>query len=272
MDLNAETHLFQRRFTSEILRCDAIDSQLNSIVSQLTKREISMLELPSTDNLPAPKYRDLHQLEGLVGSLSAELASLEKNMDSIRTSYVRTLENYSVLKKMNDLWAAIDLGELGPATPVASTSGGTSDPAAPSGEGDLEVLEGGGPGQSKNAGQISSITGLIAAEKMMPLERMLWRFFGRNIYVKVITLEEPLESPDAADDYAYRKVFTVYYKGEKHIGIKLRKLCDAFKAQIFELAASVGEREAAMSALERQMADQRMVLTKSRDYYYKVSF
>lgn len=226
-----------------------------------------MLELPPADDLPAPKYRDLHQLEGLVGSLASELASLERNMDSIRSSYVRTLENYSVLRKMNDLWAAIDLGELGEVTT-------TSVAAATSGDVELEVEVGGqgqsGTGTGSRSGQINSITGLIAAEKMMPLERMLWRFFGRNIYVKVITLEEPLESPDAADDYAYRKVFTVYYKGEKHIGIKLRKLCDAFKAQIFELSASVAEREAAMSALERQMADQRMVLTKSRDYYYKV--
>ena len=249
IDLNAEAHLFQRRFTSEILRCDAVDSQLNSIMSQLTKREIAVLELPQRD-LPCPKYRDLHGLEQLVASLSSELASLEKNMDSIRQTYVRTLENYGVLRKMNDLWAAIDLGDLTPEGEpgqVVSTVGG-----------DQQQL------------QITSLTGLIAAEKMLPLERMLWRFFGRNIYVKVITLEEPIESLDFADDYAYRKVFTIYYKGERHIAAKLRKICDAFRAQIFELASTPAEREAAMGRLERAIADQRTVLAKSKDYYFKV--
>lgn len=122
-----------------------IDSQLNSITGQLSRRDISILELPQCD-IPAPKYRDLHQLEQLVEGLNTELNTLERNMDSIRVSYIRTLENYNVLKKMNELWAAIDVSEL-----IGEPSNASNEQM-----------------------QVSSLTGLISAEKMMPLERMLW--------------------------------------------------------------------------------------------------
>lgn len=85
----------------------------------------------------------------------------------------------------------------------------------------------------------------------------------------MITLEEPIESIDSADEYNYKKVFTIYYKGE-NVGNRLRKLCTAFKAELFVLAIDQTERSEQMLRLDRQIADQRTVLAKSKDYYFKV--
>ena len=241
LDLNADQHLFQRRFTNEILRCDAIDSQLNSILTQLKKEDISVLELLQ-GNIPVPKYRELHQLEQIVERLTEELNTLEKNIDSIRQSYVHVTENFVVLKKINQIWNSLDQIEM-----------------LDTGEEVVVIL----PEQL----EINSITGLIKADKMIALERILWRFFGRNIYIKVLSLNEPLMTEK--EGFEYKKIFTIYYKGDNIHG-KIRKICDAFKTQIFEFSKESSVRADQIKRLDQQICDLTLVLQKSKDYYFKV--
>ncbi|KAI2800334.1 hypothetical protein RDWZM_010113 [Blomia tropicalis] len=244
VDLNSEQHMFQRRFTNEIFRCDAIDSQLHSIINQLSKNNVPILE-ESHSEFPSPKYRDLHQLEQCVDSLNVELKTLSKNMGTIRESYIHTMEQYSVMKKMDKLLSSIE-----------------------SAQSLIDVED-----HTVEQVQINTLTGLIASDKMMPMERILWRFFGRNIYIKVIELEEPIETikeigMDDEDQFVYKKVFTIYYKGD-NVENKLRKICDAFNTTIIDMPNS-SDRAEMMNRLDQQIIDTRTVLSKSKDYYHKV--
>uniref|UniRef100_A0A8C2ITZ5 V-type proton ATPase subunit a n=1 Tax=Cyprinus carpio TaxID=7962 RepID=A0A8C2ITZ5_CYPCA len=110
----------------------------------------------------------------------------------------------------------------------------------------------------------SFVTGVVHPWKVPAFERLLWRACRGYIIVDFWEMEERLEVPDTGEMIQWT-VFVISFWGEQ-IGQKVKKICYCFHTHTFVYPEGLEEREGILQGLESRIVDIKMVLSQTEQY------
>ncbi|KAL9704870.1 hypothetical protein quinque_008388 [Culex quinquefasciatus] len=195
-DLNADVNVFQRKYTSEIRRCEEMARKVAVIRRELTKDEVTTPDL--SDNIPrTPNSREIIDLEAALEKTENEIMELSENSHALLQNFMELTELKNVLE---------------------NTQGFFSDKSA------VQNLEatGGEPGASDNK-PLGFVAGVIPRERIIGFERMLWRVSRGNVFLRQAPIDKPLTDPRTGDEI-YKIVFVAFFQGEQ-LKSRVKKIC-----------------------------------------------
>ncbi|KAJ6917775.1 hypothetical protein NC651_012067 [Populus alba x Populus x berolinensis] len=178
-DLNAEKSPFQRTYAAQIKRCAEMARRLRFFKEQMRKAGFVTVTL---------------------GELESELIEINSNNEMLQHTYNELSEYKLVLQKAGELFhsaqsiVAAQQGEL----ELYNTTEQSVESSL--------LLE-----QHSKLGYIS---GLVAREKSMAFERILFRATRGNVFLKQTVLANAVVDPVSGDEVE-KNVFVVFYSGER---------------------------------------------------------
>ncbi len=96
VDLNPDVSSFQRKFVSEVQRCEEAERRLRFVQRECQRDEVPVEELPAGENPSAPAPREMTELE-------AGLANLERDLSDVTGNYVALRKNQLELLELKHL-------------------------------------------------------------------------------------------------------------------------------------------------------------------------
>lgn len=103
------------------------------------------------------------------------------------------------------------------------------------------------------------MTGVIARDKLVGFERLLWRACRGNVFLRQVPVDEKLKDP-ATGEELYKNVFIVFYQGDQ-LDFRVRKICEGYEASIYPTPSSAVERRELMLGVETRLNDLSAVVT-----------
>uniref|UniRef100_A0A8C6PWS0 V-type proton ATPase subunit a n=1 Tax=Nothobranchius furzeri TaxID=105023 RepID=A0A8C6PWS0_NOTFU len=111
---------------------------------------------------------------------------------------------------------------------------------------------------------LSFVAGVVHPWKVPSFERLLWRACRGYIIVDFREMEEPLEHPDTGEMVQWT-VFLISFWGDQ-MGQKVKKICDCFHTQTFAYPETTAEREEILQGLQGRIEDIKSVLRQTETY------
>jgi V-type H+-transporting ATPase subunit a len=161
---------FQRKFTSEVRRCDEMERKLNYIEREVLKDEVNIPDVETADVPSAPNPREMVNLEAQLEKTENEIQELSENSTALYQNFVELNELKYVLEKTQTFFSAQEQ-----ATNLENVGGGGEETT-----------------DSKNLGFVA---GVVAREKVIGFERMLWRISRGNVFLRQAEIETPFKDP-----------------------------------------------------------------------------
>ncbi|GMT18460.1 hypothetical protein PFISCL1PPCAC_9757, partial [Pristionchus fissidentatus] len=119
-DLNPDTSSFQRKFVSEVRRCDEMERKLRFLEREIKKDQIPMLD--TGENPDAPQPREMIDLEATFEKLENELREVNQNEETLKKNFSELTELKHILRKTQTFFEEIHKQRDGPVTARASAS------------------------------------------------------------------------------------------------------------------------------------------------------
>uniref|UniRef100_A0AAR2KDM7 V-type proton ATPase subunit a n=1 Tax=Pygocentrus nattereri TaxID=42514 RepID=A0AAR2KDM7_PYGNA len=234
-DLNPNVNAFQRKFVSEVRRCEELEKTFAFLEQEITRSlppslRSSLQEAVPTP--PAPQPRELLTIEEECERLARELREVRVN-NSIRAQLNQLCQYRGVLTQTHLLTAS----------QVHTTFLISPSP--------LDV-------------RLSFVAGVVHPWKVPAFERLLWRACRGYIIVDFREMQEKLEHPDSGEMVQWT-VFLISYWGDQ-IGQKVKKICDCFHTQMFPYAESQADREEILNGLKTRIEDIKSVMNETEQY------
>ena len=173
-DLNADVNAFQRKFVSEVRRCDEMQRKIRYVEAEVKKDGVKVKDC---DDVPrAPNPREIIDLEAHLEKTENEIMELSQNAVNLKTNYLELLELRHVLER---------------------TQGFFYEEEAISNEAMRNnlILTQDDTNQAQNRGRLGFVAGVIQRERVPGFERMLWRISRGNVFLRQSELDSPLEDP-----------------------------------------------------------------------------
>nr|XP_018903507.1 PREDICTED: V-type proton ATPase 116 kDa subunit a isoform X2 [Bemisia tabaci] len=250
-DLNAGVNSFQRKFVSEVRRCDEMERKLRYIEVEVSKDRIFVPE--SNVCPPAPNAREITQLESHLERTESEILELSHNAVNLKSNYLELTELKYVLEKAHAFFQESfclkqQEGASGSGNNDSLTKALISDESQ----------------QQSSRGRLGFVAGVVPRERVPAFERMLWRISRGNVFLRQAELEEPLEDP-ATGNEIYKTVFVAFFQGEqlKH---RVKKVCSGFHASFYQCPSSHTQRQELLKGIKTRLADLNLVLNQTRDH------
>lgn len=240
-DLNADVNVFQRKYTSEIRRCEEMARKIAVIRRELTKDEVSTPDL--SDNIPrTPNSREIIDLEAALEKTENEIMELSENSHALLQNFMELTELKNVLEK---------------------TQGFFSDKSA------VQNLEatGGEPGANDNK-PLGFVAGVIPRERIIGFERMLWRVSRGNVFLRQAPIDKPLTDPRTGDEI-YKIVFVAFFQGEQ-LKSRVKKICSGYHASLYPCPNEYSERDEMLQGVRTRIEDLNMVINQTKDQRQRV--
>ncbi|KAL0351812.1 UNVERIFIED_CONTAM: V-type proton ATPase subunit a2 [Sesamum calycinum] len=156
-----------------------------------------------------------------LGEYEAELLEMNANTEKLQRSYNELLEYKLVLQKARQVFYSAEHNAIAQHREVEQALG----------EGSIDsplLLEQEMSTEPSKQVKLGFVSGLVAREKSLAFERILFRSTRGNVYHKQVVVEEPVTDP-VSGDKVEKNVFVVFYSGERAKN-KILKICDAFGA------------------------------------------
>ncbi|KAL4641720.1 V-type proton ATPase 116 kDa subunit a-like [Arapaima gigas] len=239
-DLNPNVNAFQRKFVSEVRRCEELEKTFSFLEQEIHRSRSSILEGHLSTPYPtpcAPQPRELLTIEEESERLSRELKEVSRNRDSLQSQLTQLSQYRGVLTETHSLTTA----QVPPHT-----------------------LDSSGFLDHRQDIRLSFVAGVVHPWKVPSFERLLWRACRGYIIVDFREMKERLEMPDSGEMVQWT-VFLISYWGDQ-IGQKVKKICDCFHTQIFAYPESTAERVETLQKLENRIEDIKTVLTQTEQY------
>uniref|UniRef100_A0A1A8E2L1 V-type proton ATPase subunit a n=1 Tax=Nothobranchius kadleci TaxID=1051664 RepID=A0A1A8E2L1_NOTKA len=239
-DLNPNVNAFQRKFVSEVRRCEELEKTFNFLEQEISRSLSPPLKgplRPPSPMPPAPQPRELITIEEESERLARELKEVSRNRDSLLTQLNHLHQYQGVLTKTHSL---------------------TATQAPP------PVLENHGLFDNRQDIRLSFVAGVVHPWKVPSFERLLWRACRGYIIVDFREMEEPLEHPDTGEMVQWT-VFLISFWGDQ-MGQKVKKICDCFHTQTFAYPETTAEREEILQGLQGRIEDIKSVLRQTETY------
>lgn len=240
-DLNADVNVFQRKYTSEIRRCEEMARKVTVIRRELTKDEVSTPDL--SDNIPrTPNSREIIDLEAALEKTENEIMELSENSHALLQNFMELTELKNVLE---------------------NTQGFFSDKSAAQ---NLEAT-GGESGNNDNK-PLGFVAGVIPRERIIGFERMLWRVSRGNVFLRQAPIDKPLTDPRSGDEI-YKIVFVAFFQGEQ-LKSRVKKICSGYHASLYPCPNEYAEREEMLAGVRTRIEDLNMVINQTKDQRQRV--
>lgn len=243
-DLNSEVNAFQRKFVSEVRRCDEMERKLRYIEAELLKDKVTIPE--STVNALAPNPREIIDLEAHLERTESEILESSHNAVSLKHNYLELTELKFLLEKTHAFFQEQEGG--------AGTDSLTK--ALISDEG------------QQTRGRLGFVAGVVPRERVPAFERMLWRISRGNVFLRQAELEQPLEDP-ATGNEIFKTVFVAFFQGEQ-LKSRVKKVCSGFHASFYPCPSSYAERQDMVLGVKARLEDLKLVLNQTKDHRQRV--
>ncbi|MCI4388512.1 hypothetical protein PGIGA_G00086770 [Pangasianodon gigas] len=252
-DLNPSVSPFQRRFVSEIKRCEEMERILGYLLREIKKANIAIPEPEVSPVAPAPKHvlEIMEQLQ----RLEVELSEVAKNKEKLQRNLLELTEYTHMLRITHTFMHSRSRHEaLGPqyeefpSLEPESVAGCTS--------------------MQRLGAKLGFISGLIQRVKMEAFERMLWRVCKGYTILSYAEVDENLVDLDTGE-ISKNVVFLISFWGDQ-IGQKVQKICDCYHCHVYPHPESDEERADVMDSLRTRIQELNNVLHRTEDYLKQV--
>uniref|UniRef100_A0A1A9UGN6 V-type proton ATPase subunit a n=1 Tax=Glossina austeni TaxID=7395 RepID=A0A1A9UGN6_GLOAU len=240
-DLNTEVNAFQRKFVTEVRRCDELERRMRYIEFELKKDNITFPTLDEDMEPFAPNPREIVDLEAKLESIETELRELSQNAINLNSNFLEMTELKHVLEKTQTLFSNSQNINLDSKNQMD---------------------------HHQQSGQLSFVAGVIKLEKFFAFERMLWRISRGNIFLRRSEINEPVKDPETGHCIS-KSVFVAFFQGEQ-LKQRVKKVCAGFHAAIYPCPNSQQEREQMLNDIRLRLQDLRMVLNTTADHRNRV--
>ncbi|XP_053998617.1 V-type proton ATPase 116 kDa subunit a 1-like [Hylaeus anthracinus] len=245
-DLNSDVNYFQRKFVSEVRRCDEMERKLRYIEAEVRKDE-----LPITENLTesprAPNPREIIDLEANLEKTSNDILELSQNAVNLKMNYLELTELRHVLEKTQVFFMEEEAHDSITRTLINEETQHHS---------------------ASIRGRLEFVAGVINRERVPAFERMLWRISRGNVFLRQAELEKPLEDP-ATGNELFKTVFVAFFQGEQ-LKNRIKKVCTGFHASLYPCPHTHAEREEMVKGVRTRLEDLNLVLNQTQDHRQRV--
>ncbi|XP_039495897.1 V-type proton ATPase 116 kDa subunit a1 [Drosophila santomea] len=244
-DLNVNVNAFQRKFVTEVRRCDELERKIRYIETEIKKDGIVLPDIQ--DDIPrAPNPREIIDLEAHLEKTESEMIELAQNEVNMKSNYLELTELRKVLENTQGFFSDQEVLNLDSSNRAA----GDNDAAA------------------QHRGRLGFVAGVINRERVFAFERMLWRISRGNVFLKRSDLDEPLNDP-ATGHPIYKTVFVAFFQGEQ-LKNRIKKVCTGFHASLYPCPSSHNEREEMVRNVRTRLEDLKLVLSQTEDHRSRV--
>ncbi|KAA0716950.1 V-type proton ATPase 116 kDa subunit a isoform 2 [Triplophysa tibetana] len=252
-DLNPSVNSFQRKFVSEIKRCEEMERILGYLLREIKKDDIPLPEGEVNPAAPLPKHvmsimEQLQRLELELSEVTRNKEKLQKNLLELTeyTHMLRITSNFAQRSAEREpLQAQYEEFPFLQKEPLI----------------DFTSMQ-------RLGAKLGFISGLVQRVKIEAFERMLWRVCKGYTILSYSELDEVLEDPESGEP-TRSVVFLVSYWGEQ-IGQKVKKICDCYHCHLYPYPNSNEERADVVEGLRTRIQDLHMVLHRTEDYLRQV--
>ncbi|NP_001083384.1 ATPase H+ transporting V0 subunit a4 L homeolog [Xenopus laevis] len=248
-DLNSSINSFQRRFVNEVRRCESMERILRFLESEMANDKIEIRTPEKPPQTPLP--REMIDLETVLEKLEGEFQEVNRNQQLLKQNFLELTELKHLLKKTHDFF------EAEANLPDDFFNEDTS-----------SLLELRTIPSAAAAGKLGFTAGVINRERMATFERLLWRVCRGNIYLKYTEMDMALEDPITKEEVK-KNVFIIFYQGDQ-LKLKIKKICDGFKATVYPCSESATERKEMAADVNTRIEDLNTVITQTESHRQRV--
>ncbi|XP_003974948.1 V-type proton ATPase 116 kDa subunit a [Takifugu rubripes] len=252
-DLNPTVNTFQRKYVSEIKKCEEMERILGYLMKEVKKADISLPEGDVNPIAPLPKHilsimEQLQRLEVELGEVTRNKEKLQRNLLEL-TEYMHMLRitRSFVQRSAEREHPQLHYEEF----PFL----------------DKDTMMDYSSMQRLGA-KLGFVSGIIQRVKIEAFERMLWRVCKGYTILTHAEVEEYLENPDTGEP-TKSVVFLISYWGDQ-IGQKVKKICDCYHCHLYPYPSSNEERNDVLEGLKTRIQDLHTVLHRTEDYLRQV--
>ncbi|XP_016338932.1 V-type proton ATPase 116 kDa subunit a-like isoform X3 [Sinocyclocheilus anshuiensis] len=252
-DLNPSISSFQRRFVSEIKRCEEMERILGYLLREIRKANLAVPETEVPPVAPAPK--NVLEIMEQLQRLEVELSEVAKNKEKLQRNLLELTEYTHILRITHTFMHSRSRHEaLGPqyeefpSLETESVTGCTS--------------------MQRLGAKLGFISGLIQRVKVEAFERMLWRVCKGYTILSYAEVDESLADLDTGE-ISKNVVFLISFWGDQ-IGQKVQKICDCYHCHLYPHPETDEERADVMDSLRTRIQDLQNVLHRTEDYLKQV--
>lgn len=246
-DLNAEVNAFQRKFVSEVRRCDEMERKLRYVEVEVKKDNVKIPDIRE-ETPRAPNPREIIDLEAHLEKTESEIMELSQNAVNLKSNFLELTELKHVLERTQSFFfeqeGAINLE---------------------SARNNLIIDE---LANAQSRGRLGFVAGVIQREKVPGFERMLWRISRGNVFLRQAELDKPLEDPSTGSKI-YKTVFAAFFQGEQ-LKTRIKKVCTGYHASLYPCPSAADEREEMVKGVRTRLEDLNMVLNQTQDHRSRV--
>ncbi|KAK7601688.1 hypothetical protein V9T40_009129 [Parthenolecanium corni] len=250
-DLNSDVNAFQRKFVSEVRRCDELERKLRYIEAEVIKDRVLIPETTVSPNAPNP--REIIDLESQLERTESEILELSHNAVNLKSNYLELTELKHVLEKTHSFFE-----EQHDAAATPASTGSDSITKALISEDSQQVIR----------GRLGFVAGVVPRERVPGFERMLWRISRGNVFLRRAELAEPLEDP-ATGNEIYKTVFVAFFQGEQ-LKSRVKKVCSGYHASFYNCPSSFADRQDLLKGVKTRIEDLNLVLNQTHDHRQRV--
>ncbi|XP_014775364.1 V-type proton ATPase 116 kDa subunit a 1 [Octopus bimaculoides] len=248
-DLNPDVNAFQRKFVSEVRRCEEMERKMRYIEKEMTIDGIKMDVSGVTPKAPPPK--EMVDLEASLEKMESELREVKVNEVALKKNYLDLAELKEVLTKVQGFFAA---HAQEPQTYMEDHYSVIPDNSAMT--------------SGTSAVQLGFITGVIKREKVPAFERLMWFACRGNVFPRFDEIKDPLIDPVTGDEIR-KNVFIVFYQGEQ-LKNRVRKICEGFHANVYPCPDTAQDRQETLTGVTNRLLDLNIVLAQTKEHRIRV--
>nr|XP_014281847.1 V-type proton ATPase 116 kDa subunit a-like isoform X2 [Halyomorpha halys] len=240
-DLNSDISAYQRKFVSEVRRCEEIERRLRYIGSELKKDGVTVPELHKMPAAPNP--RELTDLEEHIERTEGEILEMSQNAVNLKSNFMELTELKHVLEKTDAFFQEQEGDIFNHALIVSGDDRGSRT-------------------------QLGFVAGVVPRGRVFAFERMLWRISRGNVLLRHADIEELFKDP-ATGNLLLKTVFVAFYQGEE-LKARVKKVCMGFHATLYPSPATSQERLDMVQEVKTRIEDLKLILNQTADHRYRV--
>ncbi|TMS34215.1 hypothetical protein L596_001849 [Steinernema carpocapsae] len=252
-DLNPDANSFQRRFVTEVKRCDNMSRILRVIEDELINAEMEIIETDT--NIPSPLPREMAVLEGKLENYEEEIKGIEQSLAELKKVYIEQNDLRNCLKKVQVL---LDGGQRTQALQSISEAQGHH---VHIGNGVSKENQ-----EKRDESELKFMAGVMPRSLTLAFERVLWRMCKGNVYMRAVDIDEDVT--DIFHDNVAKSAFILYFSGEQ-LRSRVKKICDSFKVNMCQCPERATERAELLVSVSGRLEDMKNITLKTQDMQFK---
>eukprot|EP01125_Pyxidicula_operculata_P007322 TRINITY_DN2492_c0_g1_i3.p1 TRINITY_DN2492_c0_g1~~TRINITY_DN2492_c0_g1_i3.p1 ORF type:complete len:866 (-),score=210.00 TRINITY_DN2492_c0_g1_i3:33-2630(-) len=252
-DLNPSVNSFQRNFVSQVKRADEMQRKLRYLENQIVKVNEEALVDGLKEQIKIEESKDdeqkvhMDELEAKFDELEKQIVEMNGHQDKLNHNYNQLIELKYVLIKDESFFAEALKG-ITPSTDKI---------------GDESLVKLDEEAQTVTQSKLGFISGVIERDSLADFEKVLYRATRGNLFMKWSEIERTIKDPDTGK-VLKKAVFIIFFPGTQ-LQIKIKKICEAFKANLYPCPDTQKERELLLSQVETRLQDLKILLEKGWD-------